>query len=160
MMFVPILPVRGEHDVLPSPDGKPVSGLKADVTLTIVGRGGLEQLFPFRIDTGAACSGMSLRRGQLLGLLRDDDRLVRTTTRTATGTATEETRIGRLVTRLPLLADQLFEWPFMFHPDWPVGGPALLGLAGVVADLSFAFDGSPNSMSRYGAVTVAARAAG
>jgi hypothetical protein len=160
MMFVPILPVRGEHEILPSPDGRPVSGLKADLALTLVGRGGLEQLFPFRIDTGAACSGMSLRRGQLLGLLDDDDRLVRTTTRTAAGTTTEEVRIGRLIVRLPLLRDRPFEWPVMFYPGWTVGSPALLGLAGVVADLSFAFDGSPNSMSSYGAVTVAVRGPG
>jgi hypothetical protein len=158
MLNVPILPTRGDYSVLPSTDGKPVSGLIANVDLELI-----ESKFPtaptaFRIDPGAACSSMSLRRAERLGLLKDDDRIVDLRSRTASDPATiQRVRIGTLIARIAKLRSSPFSWPVVFYPNWPDTTPLLLGLAGVISDLTFHFDGSPNTASVYGSVTVTLR---
>lgn len=158
MVVVPILPRRGAYSVIPSPDGRPVSGLFADLALELETAAGGSRLEPFRIDPGAGCSGMSLARATQLGILRNDDRIVSLRTRTAGATAATSTvRIGRLIVRLPFLRADPFDWPVIFHPGWPASNPALLGLAGVIGDLTIHFDGTPNAMSAFGSVTLAIR---
>lgn len=158
MVIVPILPRRGQFAVLPSADGKIVSGLFADWTIEVENPFHTRQLVSFRIDPGAECSGMSQRRAQRLGLLRNDDRIVTLPTRTAGAvTKVSAVRIGKLVVHLPALRSTPFEWPIVFHADWVAGSPPLLGLAGVVADLSFLFRGDPIGASDFGSVAITVR---
>jgi aspartyl protease len=158
MVIVPILPRRGKYSVIPSPDGKPVSGLFAEWTVDVENPSNIRQLVSFRIDTGAECSVMSLKRAERLGLLRDDDGIVLLSTRTAGAASKRSTvRIGRLVAHIPILRIDPFDWPIMFHPDWSVSTPPLLGLAGVIADLTMLFDGNRTDASEFGSVTITLR---
>lgn len=158
MLAVPLWPVRGDYSVLPSADGKPVSGLVANVDLEIVESKTPNLPRSFRIDTGAACSATSLKRAEKLGLLRDDDREVDLKTRTPSEKrAVRRVRIGTLVARIPRLRPEPFTWPIVFHPEWPEDSPLLLGLLGVTNDLTIHIDGTPNPMSEFGSVTLTLR---
>jgi hypothetical protein len=158
MLIVPILPIRGDYSVLPTTDGKPVSGLIANIDLELV-----ESRFPnalnvFRIDSGASCSAMSLKRAEKLGLLRDDDRIIDMRSRTPSEQALkQQVRIGTLVARIAKLRSDPFRWPVVYYPNWPETTPLLLGLAGVISDLNVHFIGSPTAHSAYGSVTVTLR---
>lgn len=158
MLIVPILPIRGDYSVLPSTDGKPVSGLIANIDLELI-----ESKLPFaprafRIDPGAACSAMSFKRAEQFSLLRDNDRVVDLRSRTASEPgAMQQVRIGTLAVRIAKLRSAPFTWPIIFYPNWPETTPPLLGLAGVISDLSFNFDGTPTVNSAYGTVTITLR---
>lgn len=157
-LVVPLIPVRGQLAVLPSADGKVVSGLMASFSfeITIPDRPG--QLAFARIDTGAACSGMSLARAERFGLLRADDVVAEIPVRTAGAVATKaRVRLGRMPVRMAALRDEPFEWPIIFHESWPDAHPILLGVAGVVADLVIRFDGTPTDDSTFGTVTLSPR---
>lgn len=158
MLVVPPLPKRGAYSLLPTADGKPVSGLSAYLSIQLV-----DSIFPtmphlFVLDTGTACSGISLAKAERLGLLRDSDRLIKL----RVGTASQEpklqqVRIGRLAARIPNLRSEPFDWPVIFYPEWPGTRPLLLGLMGVVNDLTFHIDGTPGSISNFGSVTITLR---
>jgi hypothetical protein len=160
MLIIPIMPARGAYSVIPSPDGKPVSGLFADIDLALV-----DSRFPnrptlFRIDSGAACSSMSLKQAESMGLLRDDDRVIAMRIRTAsTKPSLQRVRIGKIIVKIAKLRAEPFIWPIVFHSDWPVSHPRLLGMAGVVSDLTLTFDGTPTPSSFFGNVIVSLRSA-
>ena len=159
MLVVPIIPVRGSVPVLPSSDGRTVSGLIVNLDLELAGSLSARILQTFRLDTGTACSAMSLAKAERLGLLRDDDVVTEMNVRTA-GTTARLTRVrmGRLVARIPAVRSEVFEWPILYHESWPEVHPTLLGLAGVVADLDIRFNGTPHGMSAFGTVTLSLRA--
>lgn len=158
MIVVPIYPEYGEISVLSRANGKHVSGLKADLCLTLIALNHTEYLVPFRIDSGASCSSMSMARAERLGLLRPDDLITEIKIRSAVGDPVRQTvRLGKLHVRLPLLRDQAFEWPVLFLESKPLSNPPQLGLAGVLSDLIFHFDGSPSPNSLFGTVTIALR---
>src|SRR5579872_3876169 len=101
---------------------------------------------------------MSLKRAEKLGMLRDNDREVELKSRTASDPAlVQKVRIGTLVARIAKLQSAPFKWPIIFYPNWPETTPLLLGLAGVISDLTFHFDGSPTPISSYGSVTITLR---
>ena len=157
-LVVPILPVRGRIAVLPSPDGRIVSGLSVTFAVEVVVEGRPGQTDLLRLDTGAACSSMSLARAERLGLLRDTDTIAEAVVRTAgTGAKSTSVRLGRLPVRIPAVRDEPFEWPVLFHKSWPETHPTLLGLPGVVADLEIRFDGAPTLASEFGTVTLTPR---
>jgi hypothetical protein len=158
MLIFPILPVRGDYSILPSTDGKPVSGLIANVDLELIESKFSAAPITFRIDPGAACSAMSLKRAEHLNLLRETDRVVDLRSRTASVPATmQQVRIGAIIARIAKLRSTPFTWPIVFYPNWPETTPLLLGLAGVISDLSFSFNGTPTIFSAYGSVTITLR---
>jgi hypothetical protein len=160
MLTVPIWPIRGDHPLLPSSDGRPVTGLVANVDLLLPESKRPGTPWPFRIDTGAPCVGVSLVRAEKLGLLRYSDRTVELRVGSADiEVSPESVRIGRVAAKLPALREEPFDWPVIFYPKWSEKR-LLLGLAGVVSDLSFHFDGTPNGMSEFGSVTITLRPLG
>lgn len=157
-LVVPIHPVRGDIAVLSSADGKIVSGLAVSFTVELAAGHWPGQLELVRLDTGAACSAMSLARAERFGLLRDADVVTETSVRTAgSGARVARVRLGRFVARLPDVRDDPFDWPMFFLESWPDSHPTLLGLAGVVADLAIRFDGTPTDDSAFGTATLALR---
>jgi hypothetical protein len=158
MIVVPIYPVHGDISVLPPVSGKPVSGLHADLGIRVIAPNESEYLVPFRIDPGAGCSMMSMERAERLKLLRPDDVITEAKLRTATGVAVTQTvRVGKLRALLPSLRSEPFEWPVVFLLTKPLSSPSLLGLAGVLSDLVFHFDGSENQNYPFGSVTISLR---
>ncbi len=158
MVIVPILPVRGDYSILPSTNGKIVSGLYANIDLELIESKFPISPMPFRIDPGASCSAISLKRAEELSLLRDEDKQIDLKSRTASEAETiRRIRIGVLVARIPKLRTNPFKWPIVFYPNWPATTPLLLGLAGVISDLNIEFNGTPNAMSEYGSVTIGLR---
>lgn len=159
MLVVPILPVRGSVSVLPSSDGRTVSGLIVNLDLELAGSLSPRLLQTFRLDTGTACSAMSLAKAERLGLLRDEDVVTEMSVRTAGTTARlTRVRLGRLTARIPAVQNDPFVWPILFHESWPESHPTLLGLAGVVADLDIRFSGTPTDDAAFGTVTLSLRA--
>jgi hypothetical protein len=158
MIVVPVYPVYGDISVLPPVNGKAVSGLQANLGITVIAPNESEFLVPFRIDPGAGCSMISLARGERLKLLRPDDVITQVKLRTATGEAiTQTVRVGKLQVRLPLLRPQPFEWPVVFIQTKPLSSPSQLGMAGVLSDLVFNFDGNPKEYYPFGSVTISLR---
>jgi hypothetical protein len=158
MIVVPVYPVHGDISVLPPLNGKPVSGLQADLGITLIAPNESEFLVPFRIDPGAGCSMISMARAERLGLLRPEDTIKEVKLRTATGDAiTQTVRVGKLIARLPSLRAEPFDWPVFFLPSKPLSSPSQLGLAGVLSDLVFHFDGTMAQNYPFGSVTISLR---
>jgi hypothetical protein len=129
MIVVPVYPEYGDISVLPAVNGKAVSGLKADLGLTVIAPNQSEYLVPFRIDAGAGCSTISSARAERLGLFRPDDVIAEVKFRTATGEAIPQTvRLGKVWVRLPFLRPEPFEWPILFLTTKPLSSPCQLGM--------------------------------
>lgn len=123
----------------------------AEVEFELRARSGLWAPVPFRVDTGAQLSSMSLARAAAPTAahpkaldLATEFRPRRMRRRLADESELEvEMQLGTLAARFPTLRAFVFRWECLFDPTVPPTAIPLLGLGGrVLTDVSIAFRGA------------------
>ena len=136
-----------------------VAGLCGSLLLNVVGTapspaGEAALEVPFRADSGAAVTRMSLVQAEQLGLPIPSETVTRQYL-TATGPITQIVREGRIRAFVPGWARQgPYDWPCVFIEDQPEMVPPLLGLYGVIQDLRLTFDGTSTPGAFFGNLIV------
>jgi hypothetical protein len=134
--------------------------LEARIVLWFQARDGSLQRVEMLVDSGAQISILGVEDSEGLNLpVPSPESAVELRFGLASGEAVSlRLRPGMLVARFTNdLNAPFFRWPVRFQEGRPLGKVALLGLAGVIADSRWIFDGTPQPDAPFGVLTIDVR---